>query len=195
MKITFGMFLDGTQWSEKDSDFDKWVKQRQEDIADAFGSWVEELRKNPLEKSEQIPHARRLIPSCAEKKKNTEESKNVLKFQNEILDVSNERILQGIRLLTRPRSMDKALYLQKVAASGDLEALLVKISDRICNSKDFVQLKGAAFAHQYLHEADCLIAALEKFSDNSITQKAWQEWNDLDETLRREAQGNAGALK
>ena len=115
--------------------------------------------------------------------------------ENEILDVSSERILQGILLLTRPRSMDKALYLQKVAASGDLEALLVKISDRICNSKDFVQLKGAAFAHQYLHEADCLIAALEKFSDNSITQKAWQEWNDLDEILRREAQGNAGALK
>ena len=48
---------------DKDSDFDKWVKQRQVDIAKAFCTWREDLRKEALKKelSEKIPHARRLI--------------------------------------------------------------------------------------------------------------------------------------
>ena len=67
----------------KGSDFDKWVKKRQEDIAKAFCTWVEELRQEALTKelSEEIPHARRLIPPCAEKKKNAEDSKTVFKYQ------------------------------------------------------------------------------------------------------------------
>lgn len=68
---------------DKESNFDNWVKQRQADIAKAFCTWVEELRQEALEKalSEKIPHARRLIPPCAEKKKKAEESKTVFKYQ------------------------------------------------------------------------------------------------------------------
>ena len=67
----------------KDSDFDKWVKQRQVDIAKAFCTWVEKLRQEALEKalSEKIPHARRLIPPCAEKQRKALESKTVFKYQ------------------------------------------------------------------------------------------------------------------
>ena len=92
--------------------------------------------------------------------------------ESEILAVSNAEVLQSIKLLTRPRSMDKALYLQSITESGNRDALLVKISDRICNSRDFIKLEGKLYAYQYLHEADCLIPALENFSNAGINSSA-----------------------
>lgn len=111
--------------------------------------------------------------------------------ESEILAVANTEILQGIKLLTRPRSMDKALYLQSIAESGNRDALLVKISDRICNTKDFVKLEGKLYAYQYLHEVDELIPALEKFSDDSVVKNALQEWKTIDNELRNDAQHDA----
>lgn len=111
--------------------------------------------------------------------------------ESEILAVANTEILQGIKLLTRPRSMDKALYLQSIAESGNRNALLVKISDRICNTKDFVKLEGKLYAYQYLHKADELIPALEKFSDDSVVKNALQEWKTIDNELRNDAQHDA----
>ena len=109
----------------------------------------------------------------------------------EILAVSDEKVLEGIQLLTRPRSMEKALYMQSVARSGNLDVLLVKIADRICNSKDFITLKGKLHARRYLHEGGCLIPALENFSGSTTVQKALQEWKNLDEALRSEARSDA----
>jgi len=69
----------------KKSNFGNWVTQRQADIAKAFCTWVEAFRRLARIKgrvlSEEIPHARRLIPPCAEKKKKAEESKTVFKYQ------------------------------------------------------------------------------------------------------------------
>ena len=109
----------------------------------------------------------------------------------EILAVSCEKVLQGIKLLTRPRDMDKALYLRSIAESGKRDALLVKISDRICNSKDFIKLEGKLYAYQYLHEADELIPALENFSDDSVVKNALREWKNLDGELRSDARHDA----
>jgi hypothetical protein len=111
--------------------------------------------------------------------------------ESEILAVSSPDVLQGIKLLTRPRSMDKALYLRSIAESGCRDALLVKISDRICNTNDFIKLEGKLYAYQYLHEADILIPALENFSDDSVVKNALQEWKNLDELLRNDAQHDA----
>lgn len=70
---------------DKNSIFYQWVEQRQKDIAKAFCTWVKELRSKAkawnTELTEQTPHARRLIPPCAEKKKKAEESKTVFKYQ------------------------------------------------------------------------------------------------------------------
>lgn len=70
---------------DKNSEFDNWVTQRRADIAKAFCTWVEAFRRLARIKgrvlTEQIPHARRLIPPCAEKKQKAEESKTVFKYQ------------------------------------------------------------------------------------------------------------------
>ena len=111
--------------------------------------------------------------------------------ESEILANSTPDILQGIKLLTRPRDMNKALYLQRVADSGNRNALLVKISDRICNTKDFIKLKGKLYAYQYLLEADCLLPALEKFADDPVVKNALTAWQNLDNELRDDAQHDA----
>ena len=111
--------------------------------------------------------------------------------EKEIIAVSSEKVLQDIKLLTRPDTMAKSRYLQSVADSGSRDALLVKTSDRICNSKDFIKLEGKLYAYQYLHEADCLMPALEKYADDPVMQNALQEWKHLDEMLRADAQRDA----
>ena len=105
----------------------------------------------------------------------------------EILAVSDNNVLNNIKLLTRPRSMNKAWYLQQIAESGSREALLVKISDRICNSRDFIALKGELYAFQYLHEADCLLEALKLLAADGVVENALAEWNALDKVLEKPA--------
>ena len=111
--------------------------------------------------------------------------------ESEILAVASEEVLQNIKLLTRPDDMNKALYLQTIAESDNRDALLVKISDRICNSRDFIKLEGKLYAYQYLHEADCLLPALKQFSDDTVVKNALQAWKKLDDELRSEAQHDA----
>ena len=107
--------------------------------------------------------------------------------EQEILAVSSERVLNGIKMLTHAGNVDKAAYLQSVADSGNRDVLLVKISDRICNTNDFVILKGNLYAYNYMHKADCLIPALEKISDDPVVQNALKTWKDLNYTLREKA--------
>ena len=111
--------------------------------------------------------------------------------ENDILAASNAEVLNCIRHLTRPENMEKPEYLQKIANCGIREVLLVKISDRICNSKDFIKLKGSLYAFQYLHEADCLFPALKKLSQDGVTKNAIAAWEALDQTLRPAARHDA----
>ena len=90
--------------------------------------------------------------------------------ESEILAVSNEHVLNCIKMLTKPDGVKKSNYLQGVADSGIRDVLLVKIADRNCNSRDFVKLKNALYALQYMHEADALIPALEKLVIIQLTQ-------------------------
>jgi guanosine-3',5'-bis(diphosphate) 3'-pyrophosphohydrolase len=75
--------------------------------------------------------------------------------ESEILAVSSTEVLQGIKLLTRPRSMDKALYLQSIVESGNRDTLLVKISDRICNTNAI---------HSYNSNPWCILSICQTLS-------------------------------
>lgn len=109
----------------------------------------------------------------------------------EILNVSDETVLAGIKMLTRPREADKKLYLEGIADSGNRDILLVKVSDRICNSKDFIKLEGKLSAYRYLHEADCLYQSLKKISNDQVAQNALTAWESLDNELREPARRDA----
>lgn len=102
----------------------------------------------------------------------------------EIVAAGGEYVLECIKMLTHSQDEDKARYLQGVADCGNRDVLLVKIADRICNSRDFVELSGVERAFSYLHYADCLVPALERISGDAVVQRALQAWHEWDAALR-----------
>lgn len=107
--------------------------------------------------------------------------------EEEILAAGGEEILNGIRLLTRTKGTPKALYIRRIAKSHDRSALLVKISDRIQNSRDFARCEGPRRAFLYLHDAECIFDAVGKLPKDPVTAKAIAVWQELDKELRPEA--------
>lgn len=109
----------------------------------------------------------------------------------EILAVSSPQVLEGIRQLSCPDKMPKALYLENLAAHGSREVLLVKMADRICNSSDHVKLNGKLYAYQYLHAADLLVPALERLAGDPVAEKALQARQKLEELIGSDARHDA----
>ena len=97
----------------------------------------------------------------------------------EIRAAAGDRVLEAIKLLTCPAGMDKQLYLRRVAENGDRDVLLVKLADRICNSRDFVKMGGEKYAAKYFHYADCIFDAVNVLSSSDRTVAnaiaAWRE--------------------
>lgn len=109
----------------------------------------------------------------------------------EILAASDETVLKRIRLLTHKKGTDKRLYLRKVAGSRNRDALLVKLSDRIQNSRDFVKSEGVLRAFRYLHDADCIFEAAKKLPPDSVLEHAVAAWEELDKRLLDDARHDA----
>ena len=109
----------------------------------------------------------------------------------EILKASDEDVLAGILLLTQDAGMDKRSYLQKVARQGKREELLVKLSDRIQNSRDFLKLEGPLRAFRYLHDADCIFEAMRKLSPDPVVMNGITAWKELNECLQKDARRDA----
>ncbi len=107
---------------------------------------------------------------------------------SEILEAGGKEVFDGIKILTHSDTISKDVYLKNIAASAPRNVLLVKIADRISNSEDFISYKGKLHAYQYLHQADCLVQALEKFADDAVVENALQAWREIDENLRSDAQ-------
>ena len=103
----------------------------------------------------------------------------------EILEASDENVLQGIRKLTYRKGTDKQQYLRNVASSGNRNVLLVKISDRIHNSRDFIRYSGRVRAYEYLHEADCIRAAVQALPADPVLKNALAAWQELDQSLQK----------
>ncbi|MBR2905014.1 MAG: ADP-ribosylglycohydrolase family protein, partial [Lentisphaeria bacterium] len=78
-----------------------------------------------------------------------------------------------------------------VAECGKRDVLTVKAADRLCNTKDFISLKGHLYAFRYLHSADCLLPALEKFRNDPVIGNALNDWKKLDDALRTKARQDA----
>ena len=106
----------------------------------------------------------------------------------EIRDAAGERVLAGIKLLTRPEEVEKPVYLDRVAASGNRDAILVKLADRICNSRDRVELYGEFDAFEYLHKADRIREAAAALPPDEAIEAALRAWEDLSASLRDPAQ-------
>ena len=90
--------------------------------------------------------------------------------EKDILEAAGPRrgaeVLACIRTLTRDKAVwpVKRDWLRALAETADERALLVKCADRICNTRDFVPLSGAARARSYLADASAIFAAVLRTS-------------------------------
>ena len=77
-----------------------------------------------------------------------------------------DEVLDAIRLLSRDKAVFpvKADYICHVASTASQPVLAVKIADRICNTRDFLRLKGAGIgkAREYFMEGKPLFDHLGK---------------------------------
>lgn len=104
--------------------------------------------------------------------------------EEEIRTASNDYVLAGIKFLTCPKGMDKQLYLQNISKNGNRDVLLVKIADRICNSRDFVKLRKEKYAARYFHYADCVFDAICALPPGDRTvENAIRTWNRTSQYL------------
>ncbi|MBQ7209219.1 MAG: hypothetical protein IJS01_15595 [Lentisphaeria bacterium] len=104
---------------------------------------------------------------------------------DELVTASDETVAAGILLLTRKKRTARRRYLDRIARSGNREALLVKTADRIGNARDFIHLAGPLRAFGYPHEADCILAAVENLPQDAVLRRAAAAWRELDAFLSR----------
>ncbi len=105
--------------------------------------------------------------------------------EDEIIAASNKDVLSCIKELTHDGICSKDEYLQHIAENLSRDVVLVKAADRICNTKDFISLKGELYAFRYFHQADCIASALKKISTDKVVQKALEAWETLDNQLEK----------
>ena len=107
--------------------------------------------------------------------------------RQEIVAATDEQTCQRIEMLTRREEVfpDKADYIRHVAEHADIITLLVKISDRLCNTRDFIQLKGKDKARRYFREAEPIqirLNLLVRSGDTSNREAlvaAQRDWEEL----------------
>ena len=104
------------------------------------------------------------------------EFKSILNIPIKSLDIIAELTFEG---------KDKNEYLRSFEHKS-VQALIIKLADRICNVQDFKLVGDHTYASKYLHKADCLIEIAERRRDEigsmwgEITnQQIREEWNSL----------------
>ena len=98
----------------------------------------------------------------------------------EIREAAGDRVLAVIEALTCRDDSRKQEYLLNVAASGDRDVLLVKLADRICNSRDYLNGGQVDYAAVYFHRADCVHAAVSALPPDPVVCAALAEWQKLE---------------
>lgn len=73
--------------------------------------------------------------------------------EEEILAAGGAKVLDGVKALTHVKGEDKDAYLERLAATGTREQIMVKCADRLCNVEDFRKIGRDEYACEYLAKA------------------------------------------
>jgi len=84
----------------------------------------------------------------------------------EYIFLNNTKIVETVDLLTYKGSSkeDKQLYIDKIAAGDNLDALFIKAADRICNTLDFINDGEIEYANKYFHYCDKIFDRINKMN-------------------------------
>lgn len=102
----------------------------------------------------------------------------------EILSAGGEEVLQGIKWLTFDptpearedkalKANEKEVYIETIARKAPMKSLVVKVADRLCNTRDFLKLGNPLKARRYLSKGKPLLT--DSF-DFALFSKVLDEW-------------------
>lgn len=83
-------------------------------------------------------------------------------------EIENElgtSVLNKVKLLTKRKDISKTEYITELSKTDDLSVLLIKASDRMCNTVDFMLLRKTNYAQKYLIKATEIFDRIEKEKD------------------------------
>ena len=103
--------------------------------------------------------------------------------ERQILAIAGVEVLNLIKELTHVKDKDKVEYMKSFATKS-IEALVIKIADRLCNVKDFNQF-DRKYARKYYHKADVLFEAFRNREDEVIDKFGWVVSIEIDYTIRQ----------
>ena len=103
-------------------------------------------------------------------------------------DVLGERILAGIKVLTFVSGVPsghqdygrlKADYIANVAQNAPPEIVVVKIADRLCNTRDFIDDGKAEHAREYLGYGESLKSRIGECKHSNIIFESWNMFEGM----------------
>jgi (p)ppGpp synthase/HD superfamily hydrolase len=75
-----------------------------------------------------------------------------------------ENVFSGVKLLTRPREIDRKVYSDEVVASGDLSVIKVKIADKLDNLRSHFHSKNTDMREKnYRKTLDIMYPIIKKY--------------------------------
>ena len=105
-----------------------------------------------------------------------EDCKNV--DENEIITHCSQETLELVKILTKQPDESKDAYIQRVCECASIKALLIKASDRICNTRDFLETGEKDYARKYLHKADGVFHAITSLRHGTVFNSRFEETID-----------------
>ena len=72
---------------------------------------------------------------------------------SEIREVSTERVLDSVIELSKDSDMSKEQYIKELAINGHYTSIIVKMFDRIANTRDFIEAGKFEYAKKYFLKA------------------------------------------
>lgn len=102
----------------------------------------------------------------------------------DILKASNSFVLSGIKALTFV-GFSKEAYIERLASSAPWEFLIVKLADRLCNTKDYIKIGRKEYALEYLKKGHSLFTNLWRIPNKELQLKITNSRKEVIDLLSR----------
>lgn len=97
--------------------------------------------------------------------------------EEELIEKFNTFIADNVIMVSHTKEQDKIpyyknYYLADIATCTVIEPAIIKIADRIANTRDFIKAGKTSYAKNYFHKADAIFARIYMEKDYPLIEKA-----------------------
>lgn len=97
--------------------------------------------------------------------------------EEELIAKFNTFIADNVMMVSHTKEQDKIpyyknYYLADIATCAEIEPAIIKIADRIANTRDFIKAGKTNYAKKYFHKADAIYARIYMEKNYPLIEKA-----------------------